>query len=100
MVERLIGAARKTALHELHGWAEVADRDAIRKSYHFGSFSEAFAFMARVALAAERADHHPEIFNVYDRVEIVLSTHDAGGLSDRDIKLAHAIDELAPSRDR
>ena len=100
MVERLTGAARQTALRELHGWSEVADRDAIRKSFHFSDFSEAWAFLSRVALAAEKMDHHPEIFNVYNRVEIALSTHDSGGLSERDIRLAHIIDELAPQRDR
>jgi len=100
MVERLVGAARHTALRELRGWSEVEDRDAIRRSYHFSSFSEAWGFLARVALLAEKMDHHPEIFNVYDRVEIILSTHDAGGLSERDIRLAAAIDELAPERDR
>ena len=75
-------------------------RDAIRKVYHFGTFSEAWAFMSRVALLAEKMDHHPEWFNVYNRVEILLATHDVEGLSDRDIKLAHAIDEIAPQRDR
>jgi 4a-hydroxytetrahydrobiopterin dehydratase len=100
MVERLVGAARHAALHELHGWVEVEDRDAIRKSYHFENFSEAWGFMSRTALIAEKMDHHPELFNVYNRVEIILSTHDVEGLSDRDIKLAHAIDEIAPERDR
>ncbi|HTV91027.1 MAG TPA: 4a-hydroxytetrahydrobiopterin dehydratase [Stellaceae bacterium] len=100
MVERLTGAARQTALRGLAGWSEVEDRDAIRKSYHFSNFSEAWGFLSRVALAAERMDHHPEIFNVYNRVEIMLSTHDAGGLSERDIELGRIIDELAPERDR
>ncbi len=100
MVDKLVGAARQAAIHELHGWTEVADRDAIRKSYHFGDFSEAWGFISRIALLAEKMDHHPELFNVYNRVEIVLSTHDAGGLSELDIRLARAIDELAPERDR
>ncbi len=100
MVDKLVGAARHAALRELHGWAEVVDRDAIRKSYHFGDFSEAWGFIARIALLAEKMDHHPELFNVYNRVEIVLSTHDCEGLSERDIKLARAIDEIAPERDR
>ncbi|MGH7059093.1 MAG: 4a-hydroxytetrahydrobiopterin dehydratase [Stellaceae bacterium] len=100
MVERLIGAARHAALHEIHGWAEVEDRDAIRKSYHFGNFSEAWGFLSRVALIAEKMDHHPEIFNVYNRVEMILATHDVSGLSERDIRLASAIDEIAPERDR
>ncbi|MGH7126629.1 MAG: 4a-hydroxytetrahydrobiopterin dehydratase [Stellaceae bacterium] len=100
MVERLVGAARHAALHEINGWTEVEDRDAIRKSYHFGDFSEAWGFLSRVALIAEKMDHHPEIFNVYNRVEMILSTHDAGGVSERDIRLARAIDEIAPERDR
>jgi 4a-hydroxytetrahydrobiopterin dehydratase len=100
MVDRLVGAARHAALHSLGGWAEVEDRDAIRKSYHFGDFSEAWGFLARIALLAEKMDHHPELFNVYNRVEIVLSTHDAEGLSERDVRLARAIDEIAPERDR
>ena len=100
MVERLIGAKRKEAIAELRGWSEVEDRDAIRKVFHFGTFSEAWAFMARIALLAEKMDHHPEVFNVYNRVEIVLSTHDADGVSERDIRLAAAIDEIAPERDR
>lgn len=100
MVDKLVGAARHAALRELHGWAEVEDRDAIRKIYHFGDFSEAWGFIARIALLAEKMDHHPELFNVYNRVEIVLSTHDCEGLSERDIKLARAIDEIAPERDR
>jgi 4a-hydroxytetrahydrobiopterin dehydratase len=99
MVGKLIGAARHAELAKLHGWSEVEDRDAIRKSYHFSDFSEAWAFLSRVALIAEKMDHHPEIFNVYNRVEIVLSTHDADGLSERDIKEAQAIDEVAPERD-
>ncbi|HTT79545.1 MAG TPA: 4a-hydroxytetrahydrobiopterin dehydratase [Stellaceae bacterium] len=99
MVERLVGAARHTALRGLGGWSEVQDRDAIRKSFHFSNFSEAWGFLARIALAAEKMDHHPEIFNVYNRVEIILSTHDVDGLSQRDVTLAQAIDELAPARD-
>jgi 4a-hydroxytetrahydrobiopterin dehydratase len=100
MVERLAGTARHAALGKLHGWSEVEDRDAIRKSYHFSDFSEAWGFLSRVALIAEKMDHHPEIFNVYNRVEIILSTHDADGLSDKDIAEAQAIDEIAPERDR
>lgn len=100
MVERLAGAARHAALGKLHGWSEVDDRDAIRKVYHFSDFSEAWGFLLRVALIAEKMDHHPEIFNVYNRVEIILSTHDADGLSEKDIAEAQAIDEIAPERDR
>ncbi len=100
MVERLTGAARHTALRELQGWSEVEDRDAIRKSFHFSNFSEAWGFLSRIALCAEKMDHHPEIFNVYNRVEIALSTHDVDGVSEKDVRLAQAIDELAPPRDR
>jgi len=94
--ERLVGPARHAALSGLPGCAEAGKRDAIEKTFHFGNFSEAWGFMSRVALVAEKMDHHPEWFNVYNRVEIVLSSHDAGGLSARDIKLAHAIEALAP----
>jgi len=100
MADRLVGAARQTALRELHGWSEVQDRDAITKTYHFSTFSEAWGFLSRIALIAEKMDHHPEVFNVYNRVEITLSTHDSGGLSELDIRLAEAIDQLAPERDR
>ncbi len=92
MVERLTGDARSQALDSLAGWAEAADRDAIQKSFAFDDFNQAFGFMSRVALAAERMDHHPEWFNVYNRVDITLATHDVGGLSERDIRLAQAID--------
>jgi 4a-hydroxytetrahydrobiopterin dehydratase len=100
MVDRLIGAARNAAVKELHGWSEVEDRDAIRKVYHFGTFREAWGWMSQVALLAEKMDHHPEWFNVYNRVEVILTTHDAGGLSERDIRLAHAVDAIEPERDR
>ncbi len=92
MVAKLAGAARAEALAGLAGWTELKDRDAIQKSYRFKDFTEAFGFMTRVALLAEKADHHPEWSNVYNRVEIVLTTHDADGLSQRDIDLAKAID--------
>ena len=95
MVERLHGAARGTAIRELAGWSEVEDRDAIRKTYHFGSFREAWGFMSEVALIAEKMDHHPEWFNVYKNVEVTLSTHDAGGVTELDIKLATEMDKLA-----
>ena len=95
MVEKLDGSEREAALAALDGWEEVEGRDAIRKSFAFGDFNQAFGFMGRIALAAEKADHHPEWFNVYNRVEITLSTHDAGGLSQRDIDLAKFIDSVA-----
>jgi 4a-hydroxytetrahydrobiopterin dehydratase len=97
-VTKLTGSERQTALGTLSGWAEVEDRDAIRKEFKFKNFSEAFGFMARVALAAEKMDHHPEWSNVYDRVDIVLSSHDIGGVSERDIKLAAKIDTLAGAK--
>jgi 4a-hydroxytetrahydrobiopterin dehydratase len=100
MVERLVGTKRKAALHELHGWVQVDDRDAIRKSFHFGNFSEAWGFASRVALLAEKLDHHPEILTIYNRVELFLSTDEVEGLSDLDVRFAHAVDELAPERDR
>lgn len=96
MISRLTGSERQAALAALPLWAELTDRDAIRRSLRFKDFNAAFAFMTRVALMAERMDHHPEWFNVYNRVEITLSTHDAGGLSERDLALARFIDAAAP----
>jgi 4a-hydroxytetrahydrobiopterin dehydratase len=95
MVAKLVGKERADALATLDGWAEAGDRDAIRKSFTFKDFNEAFGFMSRIALAAERLDHHPEWFNVYNRVDITLSTHDAGGVSERDVGLARLIDAAA-----
>ena len=95
MAEPLTGAARAEALAGLAGWTEVEGRDAIAKTFRFADFSGAFGFMARAALAAEKMDHHPEWLNVYNRVEVTLSTHDAGGLTERDIRLAAAMDRLA-----
>jgi len=95
MVERLTGAARDKALAGLTSWSEVAGRDAITRTFTFADFSEAFGFMARVALEAEKRDHHPEWRNVYKTVEVVLSTHDAGGLTARDVTLAQRMDAIA-----
>ena len=95
MPEKLSGSAREEALAGLPDWSPVADRDAIARAYRFADFSAAFAFMTAVAAVAEEMNHHPEWFNVYNRVEVTLSTHDAGGLSERDIKLATAIDRVA-----
>ena len=81
-------------LSQLHGWRLLDNRDAIKKDYQFKDFVSAFGFMTKVAILSEKADHHPEWFNVYNRVEITLSTHDCGGLSDRDIDLAKKIDEI------
>lgn len=97
MTELLSETARKTTLAPLFetGWAMAEDRDAIRKTFTFDNFVEAFGFMARVALWAEKWDHHPEWFNVYKTVEVTLSTHDVGGLSALDAKLARKMDTLA-----
>ncbi|MCB4823425.1 4a-hydroxytetrahydrobiopterin dehydratase [Roseicella aerolata] len=94
MVERLDATARAGLAEGLPHWHMVAGRDAIRREFRFRDFSEAWGFMARVALLAEAQDHHPEWSNVWNRVEIVLSTHDAGGLSERDLRLARSIDAL------
>ena len=95
MVSKLEGPARAQALATLPEWAEVPGRDAISKSFRFADFNAAFAFMTRVALAAEKADHHPEWFNVYNRVDVVLATLDVGGLSPRDVALATVMDGIA-----
>jgi 4a-hydroxytetrahydrobiopterin dehydratase len=95
MVKKLDAAARQRFFEEFAGWSPVDGRDAAKKSFKFGDFNEAFGFMTRVALAAEKADHHPEWFNVYNRVEIVLTTHDAGGLSERDVALARVVEAAA-----
>ena len=95
MVQKLSSDARKAALARLKGWSDVAGRDAISKTFNFRDFNEAFGFMTRVALIAEKMDHHPEWSNVYKTVAVTLSTHDAGGLTERDIALAEAMDKLA-----
>jgi 4a-hydroxytetrahydrobiopterin dehydratase len=95
MAQKLTGEARKTALAKLKGWNEVKGRDAISKQFTFEDFNAAFGFMARAALVAEKLDHHPEWFNVYNKVEVTLSTHDAGGVTERDVKLAEAMERIA-----
>jgi 4a-hydroxytetrahydrobiopterin dehydratase len=95
MAQKLSGEARAAALAKLDGWSEVEGRDAIAKTFAFRDFNAAFGFMARVALVAEKMDHHPEWRNVYKTVEVTLSTHDAGGLTERDTKLAAAMDRIA-----
>ena len=92
MAEKLLGTARADALSTLVGWTEVDGSDAIQKIFQFANFNEAFGFMTRVALMAEKLDHHPEWFNVYNRVEVTLSTHDAGGVTEKDTKLAAFMD--------
>ena len=95
MPAKLTGEARAAELGKLAGWSEVAGRDAIRKNFTFKDFNEAFGFMTRAALIAEKLDHHPEWFNVYNKVEVTLATHDAGGVTARDISLAAAMNRLA-----
>ena len=94
MIEALSETERAEALDTLPDWDFVDARDAITRTLVFADFAEAFGFMARVALIAEKADHHPEWSNIYNRVEILLTTHDAGGLSHRDVDLATAIDAI------
>lgn len=89
-----IGAAKAVA--ELQGWSAVEGRDAIRKEFHFSDFNEAFGFMSRVALRADQMDHHPEWFNVYNRVDVLLSTHDANGVTTLDLELGRFMDTIAP----
>ena len=95
MVEKLNATERAGLSATLPAWKLVEGRDAITRAFRFKDFSEAWGFVARVALLAEAQDHHPEWFNVWNRVEITLSTHDAGGLSARDVRLAKAIDSIA-----
>lgn len=95
MVARLSDQERKHALQDLPGWSETPGREAIGRTFKFRDFSEAFGFMTRVALAAEKADHHPEWRNVYNTVEVVMATHDAGGVTMRDIALARTMNALA-----
>lgn len=98
-MEKLTGEARKTALTALNGWKEAPSRDAIAKTFLFKDFNAAFGFMTRVALFAEKTDHHPEWSNVYRTVDVVLSTHDAGGLTEKDIRLARFMDEAASAKE-
>jgi len=95
MAQKLSPDARKAALARLNGWTEVSGRDAITRKFTFKNFREAFAFMTKVAEVAEEMDHHPEWFNVYMTVEVTLATHDAGGVTALDVKLAEAMDKLA-----
>ena len=94
MAQKLSADGRKSGLARLSGWSETAGRDAISKKFVFKDFNEAFGFMTRAALVAEKMDHHPEWFNVYKTVEVTLSTHDAGGVTELDLKLAEAMDRL------
>jgi 4a-hydroxytetrahydrobiopterin dehydratase len=92
---KLGAAARAAALKELPEWRKVDGRDAIVRTFRFKDFNDAFAFMTHVALLAEKMDHHPEWFNVYGRVEVTLATHDAGGVTEKDIAMAKAMDVYA-----
>jgi 4a-hydroxytetrahydrobiopterin dehydratase len=94
-MKKLDAAARQAALKDLSGWSVVDGRDAITRKFAFKDFNEAFGFMTRAALLADKMDHHPEWFNVYNKVEVTLSTHDAGGVTDNDIKMAKAMDGYA-----
>lgn len=95
MAERLSAEARLAALAELTGWSETSGREAIARTFIFRDFNEAFGFMTRTALVAEKKDHHPEWKNVYKSVEVVLATHDAGGVTRLDIELARAMNGIA-----
>jgi 4a-hydroxytetrahydrobiopterin dehydratase len=98
MAQKVSAEARDHALARLKGWSQVDGREAIRKKFVFADFNEAFGFMTRAALVAEKLDHHPEWFNVYKTVEVTLSTHDAGGLTELDFKLAEAMDKFGAER--
>jgi 4a-hydroxytetrahydrobiopterin dehydratase len=95
MAQKLTAETRKAALGKLPGWSDVSGRDAIARKFTFRDFNEAFGFMTRAALVAEKMDHHPEWFNVYKAVEVTLSTHDAGGVTELDVRLAEAMDRIA-----
>ncbi len=95
MSEKLTGLERSEALARLDGWHEAAGRDAINRAFRFKDFNAAFGFMSRVALCAERMNHHPEWSNVYNRVDVTLTTHDAGGVTVKDIELATFMDSAA-----
>jgi 4a-hydroxytetrahydrobiopterin dehydratase len=96
MIEQLDEEERAAALDRLSEWDYDEARDALTRQFVFADFVEAFGFMTRVAILAEKADHHPEWSNVYNRVDILLTTHDAGGLSTRDVAMAKAIERLIP----
>ncbi|HET7714506.1 MAG TPA: 4a-hydroxytetrahydrobiopterin dehydratase [Bauldia sp.] len=95
MAARLTSEARAAALSRVPAWRDVDGRDAITRTFTFADFGEAFGFMTRVALVAEKMDHHPEWTNVYKTVTVVLASHDAGGVTERDIRLAEAMDRIA-----
>ena len=94
-MKKLEGAERKKALADLREWREAQGRDAIQRKFVFKDFNQAFAFMARVAMLAEKMDHHPEWFNVYKTVDVTLATHDAGGVTEKDVAMAKAMEDYA-----
>jgi 4a-hydroxytetrahydrobiopterin dehydratase len=100
MVHKLTSEERATQVAQLHNWQAVPGRDAIQRQLQFADFNEAFGFMTRVAIKAQQMDHHPEWFNVYNKVDVTLSTHEANGLTERDIELARFIDDIAKGAQR
>jgi len=94
-MKKLDLATRAAALKDLPKWSDLSGRDAITRKFEFKDFNAAFAFMTRVAMLAEKMDHHPEWFNVYNKVEVTLSTHDAGGVTDKDVTMAKAMEAWA-----
>jgi 4a-hydroxytetrahydrobiopterin dehydratase len=94
MIQKLTSEERAKQLASLRGWQVVAERDAIQRKFEFADFNEAFGFMTRVAIKAQEMDHHPEWFNVYNKVEITLSTHEANGVTERDVAMAAFIDSI------
>jgi 4a-hydroxytetrahydrobiopterin dehydratase len=95
MIQKLSDQEINKSLADLQGWTRMSDKHALQKNFKFKDFNQAWSFMSRCALLAEKMDHHPEWFNVYNRVDVVLTTHDANGISERDIKMAKAMDEFA-----
>jgi 4a-hydroxytetrahydrobiopterin dehydratase len=98
--DRLESAAVDEEMADLEGWTLADDRKSIARSFKFANFREAFGFMTECALAAEKFDHHPEWFNVYSRVDVTLTTHDVGGLTEQDFRMAKAMDRAASGRIR
>jgi len=98
MIQKLSSEQRAAQIAQLDGWQSVEGRDAIKRQLRFADFNEAFGFMTRVAIKAQEMDHHPAWFNVYSNVEITLSTHEANGITERDIRLARFIDEIAAGK--
>ena len=94
MIQKLTTAERQQAFAELKSWQPCEGKDGLYRRFQFANFMDAFAFMTRVAILAEKMNHHPEWFNVYNRVDVTLTTHDAGGLSERDVKLAQEMDKI------